>query len=82
MSNIRTPKTVPSGAGMQTTSRLQQIRFGQIATDEEARTALRRARRMQAQAVASAFIAFARWLRGKPGSRAQRVSDSIREAGR
>ena len=82
MSNVRTIAPIPLRPGMQTTPMLQQLQLGQIMTDVEARTALRRARQMQAQAIADFFVACARWLRGNPGSRARRISDTISSAGR
>lgn len=82
MSNIRTPAAVTTRSQEVTDRSWPDLREGRIVTYEETRTAMLRARQMQAQAIAAMFIRIGKWLKGKPQSRAQRISNAMYLAGR
>jgi hypothetical protein len=82
MSNIRVLDPAKIRPNMRPIPPQQDLRLGRIMSPEEARTAMLRARRMQAHAIASFLVSCARWLRGNPASRVQRISDSMSVAGR
>lgn len=82
MSNIRVLDPAKIRPDMRPILPQQDLRLGRIICPEEARTAIWRARRMQAQAIASFLVSCARCFRGNPDSRAQRVSNAMCAAGR
>lgn len=82
MSNLRTPAAVTTRSQKVADRSWPDLREGRILTYEETRTAMLRARQMQAQAIAALFIRLGRRLVGKPQGRAQRISDAMYLAGR
>jgi hypothetical protein len=82
MSNIRTPAAVTTRSQKVADRSWPDLRDGRILSYEETRTAMLRARQMQAQAIATMLIRLGRWLVRKPQGRAQRISDAMYLAGR